>query len=236
VQCRLRIAVVGKSGTVKKESVKGGRKTTMQTIQARDINLRYLIDNFGIQLVRESDFFCEWQRDLPELTDYDKQLLDKIKEGYFNLLNYPPLLEGVVRQAITDPLLFIGDFYLAPFYVKSEESIDIEVPDKDIIVKGRIDTLVLRDQLWVMIIESKKASFSIESGLAQILAYMLGNPTIDKPNFGMIATGSEFIFIKLVKGDTNQYATSKVFSMRNPDNDLYDVLKIFKKLIEIASV
>lgn len=83
---------------------------TMQTIPARDINLRYLIDNFGIQLVRESDFFGEWQRDLPQLTDYDKQLLDKIKEGYFNLLNYPPLLEGVVRQAITDPLLFIGDF------------------------------------------------------------------------------------------------------------------------------
>jgi hypothetical protein len=61
-----------------------------------------LIDNFGIQLVREPDFFPEWQRDLSELTDYDKQLLDKIKEGYFNLLNYPPLLEGVVRQAITD--------------------------------------------------------------------------------------------------------------------------------------
>ena len=47
----------------------GERKTTMQTIQARDINLRYLIDNFGIQLVREPDFFPERQRDLSELTD-----------------------------------------------------------------------------------------------------------------------------------------------------------------------
>ena len=149
----------------------------IQTVQARDINLRYLIDNFGIELVRNPDFFPEWQNDLPELSVYDKQLLDKIKDGYFNLLNYPPLLEGVVRQAITDPLLFIGDFYLAPFYVKSEESIDIEVPDKDVVIKGRIDTLVLRDQLWVMIIESKKASFSIEEGLAQLLAYMLGSPS-----------------------------------------------------------
>ena len=64
---------------------------------------------------------------------------------------------------------------------------------------------------------------------------MLGNPTTDKPTFGMIATGSEFIFIKLVKGGTPQYATSAIFSMRTPGNDLYDVLKIFKKLIEIAS-
>ena len=207
----------------------------IQTVQARDINLRYLIDNFGIELVQNLKFFPEWQNDLPELSVYDKQLLDKIKDGYFNLLNYPPLLEGVVRQAITDPLLFIGDFYLAPFYVKSEESIDIEVPDKDVVIKGRIDTLVLRDQLWVMIIESKKASFSIEEGLAQLLAYMLGSPQENKPNFGLIATGSEFIFIKLVKGDKPQYGTSKVFSMRNPGNDLYDVLKILKKLIQIAS-
>ncbi|WP_414624916.1 restriction endonuclease subunit R [Calothrix sp. CCY 0018] len=208
----------------------------IQTIQARDINLRYLIDNFGIQLVRNLDFFPEWQDDLPELSEYDKQLLDKIRDGYFNLLNYPPLLEGIVRQAIVDPLLFIGDFYLAPFYVKSEESIDIEVPEQDTIIKGRIDSLVLCDRLWVIIIESKKASFSIEEGLAQLLAYMLGSPIIDKPTFGLIATGSEFIFIKLAKSNTPQYGTSRVFSMRNPGNDLYDVLKILKKLIEIASI
>ena len=113
----------------------GEQKTTMQAIQARDINLCYLIDNFGIQLVQELDFFPDWQRGLSELTDYDKQLLDKIREGYFNLLNYSQLLEGVVHQAITDPLLFIGDFYLAPFYVKSEESVDIEVPDEDVIIR-----------------------------------------------------------------------------------------------------
>ncbi len=65
---------------------------------------------------------------------------------------------------------------------------------------------------------------------------MLGNPNENKSNFGMIATGSEFIFIKLVKGGTPKYGTSKVFSMCNPGNDLYDVLKILKKLIQIASV
>ncbi|MHC5596751.1 MAG: restriction endonuclease subunit R, partial [Nostoc sp.] len=150
-----------------------------QTIQAKDTDLRYLIDKFGIQLVLDDLFFHEWQENLPEINDVDKQLLDKVKTGYLNLLNYPPLLEDVVRMAIVDPLLFIGDFYLAPFYVKSEESIDIAVPDEDVIIKGRMDTLILKDQFWVMIIESKRASFSIEQGLAQILAYMLGNPYTD---------------------------------------------------------
>ena len=206
-----------------------------QTIQAKDVNLRYLIDNFGLQLVLDDQIFREWQDDVPEIKDLDKQLLDKVKAGYFNLLNYPPLLEDVVRMAIVDPILFIGDFYLAPFYVKSEESIDIAVPDDDVIIKGRIDTLVFKNKLWVMIIESKKASFSIEEGLAQILVYMLGSPHPDKPCFGMIATGSEFIFVKLVKEKPPRYALSKGFLMRNPGNELYDVLRILKRLTQLVS-
>ena len=206
-----------------------------QTIQAKDVNLRYLIDNFGLQLVLDDQIFREWQDDVPEIKDLDKQLLDKVKAGYFNLLNYPPLLEDVVRMAIVDPILFIGDFYLAPFYVKSEEPIDIAVPDDDVIIKGKIDTLVFKNKLWVMIIESKKASFSIEEGLAQILVYMLGSPHPDKPCFGMIATGSEFIFVKLVKENPPRYALSKGFLMRNPGNELYDVLRILKRLTQLVS-
>ncbi|KAB8313879.1 restriction endonuclease subunit R [Tolypothrix campylonemoides VB511288] len=207
----------------------------VQTVQAKEINLRYLIDNFGLQLVQDDQFFLEWQENLPEITDLDKLLLDKVKAGYFNLLNYPPLLEDVVRMAILDPILFIGDFYLAPFYVKSEEPVDIAVEDEGVIIKGRIDTLVLKDQFWVMVIESKKAAFSIEEGLAQILAYMLGNPNPDKPSYGMISTGGSFIFIKLLKGETPQYGTSDIFDIRNRGNQLYDVLRILKRLSQLVT-
>ncbi|MGK7874135.1 MAG: restriction endonuclease subunit R [Xenococcaceae cyanobacterium] len=207
----------------------------VQTIQAQDIDLRYLIEKFGIQLVEDYQVFPEWQVNLPEITDLDKQLLDRVKAGFINLLNYPPLLEDVVRMAVLDPILFIGGFYLFPFYVKSEKSIDIALEDEGVIVKGRIDTLVLKDQFWVMVIESKRASFSIEAGLAQILAYMLGNPNPEKPSYGMISTGGSFIFIKLVKGERPQYALSKGFLTRNPGrNELYDVLRILKRLSQIV--
>ncbi|NES97283.1 MAG: restriction endonuclease subunit R [Desertifilum sp. SIO1I2] len=201
-----------------------------QTLQAKDIDLRYLIDNFGLQLVQDDLFFPEWQENLPEITDLDKQLLDKVKAGYLNLLNYPPLLEDAIRMAILDPLLFIGDFYLAPFYVKSEEPIEINLADKETLIKGKIDTLVLKDQFWVMVIESKRASFSIEAGLSQILTYMLANPHSGQPSFGMITTGGSFIFIKLVKNAIAQYATSNIFDIRNRGNELYSVLSILKKL------
>ncbi|GJD17286.1 type I restriction enzyme R protein N terminus [Rivularia sp. IAM M-261] len=207
----------------------------LQTKQARDIDLRYLINNYGIQLVLDDKFFHEWKDDLPEITELDKQLLDKVKAGYFNLLNYPPVLESVVRIAIVDPILFIGDFFLTPFYIKAEEQIDITDEDEGVIIKGKIDTLVLKDQLWAMIIESKQAEFSIEKGLAQLLAYMLGNPHSDKPSFGMITTGGSFIFIKLVKGEVIQYGTSKIFEVRNPGNELYDVLRTLKHLTQIAT-
>jgi len=144
------------------------------------------------------------------------------------------MLENVVKMSVLDPLLFIGDFYLSPFYVKSEKSIEISATDEDIVIKGSLDALVLKEQFWVMVIESKQAAFSVEAGLAQILAYMLANPDPEKPSFGMITTGGSFIFLKLVKGETIQYATSKVFELRNPDNELYDVLSILKHLTQLV--
>lgn len=112
----------------------------VQILPAKEITLRELIIKFGIQLVADEQFFWEWQNHLPELTDFDKKLLDKVKAGYINLLNYPPVLEDIVRMAVLDPILFIGDFYLSPFYVQSEESVDIIAEDDGLIVKGRIDT------------------------------------------------------------------------------------------------
>lgn len=76
---------------------------------------------------------------------------------------------------------------------------------------------------------------SKKEGLAQILAYMLDSPHPDKICFGMIATGSEFIFVKLVKANPPRYTLSKGFLMRNPGNDLYEVLRILKRLTHLTS-
>jgi hypothetical protein len=202
----------------------------VQAIQSKDVTLRDLSTHFGLQLTHDRKFFPEWQENLPEITDLQKQQLDRVQDGYFNLLAYPPMLEGVVRMTILDPLLFIGEFYIAPFHVKAEKSVRISTEDEGTIVTGILDVLILKDTIWVMVIESKQAEFSIEAGLAQILSYMLANPYPDRPSFGMIATGGSFIFLKLVKGDSPQYGLSRLFSLLNPGNDLYSVLSILKGL------
>ena len=206
----------------------------VQTIQAKDVTLEELKTIFALQIVRDDSFFREWQDDLPEITDFQKQQLDQIKAGYLNLLEYPPLLEKTISLSIVSPLLFTGEFYLQPFYIKPEKSVEISEEDEGVIIKGSIDTLVLKEQLWLMVIESKRVSFSIEAGLAQILAYMLANPNPDKSSYGMIATGGSFIFVKLVNGESPRYGTSNIFDIRNLGNELYDVLRILKRLTQLA--
>ncbi len=130
------------------------------------------------------------------------------------------------------PLFFLAGFYLPPFQIKAEKSIEITAEDEGTIVRGQIDILLIKEQFWVMAIESKRASFSIEAGLAQLLSYMLTSPHPDRPGFGMIASGSDYIFVKLVRGETAKYSTSEQFAMRNR-NDLYEVFKILKRISQL---
>ncbi|NER50663.1 MAG: restriction endonuclease subunit R [Symploca sp. SIO1A3] len=209
----------------------------VQTLQAQTIDLRYLIDNFEIELVTDSDFFLEWQEDLPEISDFEQQLLDRVKAGFINLLEYPPLLENVVRMAVLDPILFAGGFFLEPFYIRAEESVELVTKDGEMLVKGKVDALVLKEQFWVMVIESKRLTYSTEAGLPQLLAYMLSNPHRQKLSYGMITTGGTFVFVKLLKEARPRYALSKGFRIRDPGkNQLYEVLSILKHLSQLAII
>jgi hypothetical protein len=205
----------------------------VQKLQARDINLRYLIDNFGLQRVRKDDFFPEWQENLPEVTDFEKQLLDRVQDIYFNLVDSPPVLENAVKLTIISPILFIAGLFESPFQVKAEKSIAIQEEDEGRIIEGRIDILILGKNFWVTVIESKQLSFSTDEALSQLLTYMLADPNPETPTFGMISTGANFSFVKLVRGEIPQYSLSNQFTISNPANELYRVLQILKRLSQL---
>lgn len=207
----------------------------VQTIQAKEITLLDLETNFGLQLVEDEQFFREWQDNLPEITNSEKQQLDRVKASYANLLKYPPMLENTVKMVVLSPLLDLADFYLSPFHVKSEKSVEVTAFDEGITVKGQIDVLILFEQLVVVVIESKQAAFSVEVGKAQLLAYMLAVSNTDKPIYGLITNGGSFIFVKLVKQETPKYALSRLFYIFNPGNELYTVLSVLKRLGKLAT-
>ncbi|GAB1545255.1 hypothetical protein NUACC21_79310 [Scytonema sp. NUACC21] len=200
------------------------------------MTLEQLISLYGLELVESEQFFREWQDDLPELTEQEQQLLDRVKAGYINLRNYPPLLENTVNTVVLSPLLFIGQFYLPPFHLKLEKSVEIETSDRQTIIKGRIDFLLLNQKFWVTVIESKQVAYSVEAGLDQILAYMLAAPLSQDEVFGMITSGGSFMFLKLLKGNPPRYATSDIFDVRNRGNELYCVLRILKRISQLTSL
>jgi hypothetical protein len=206
----------------------------VQTIQAKDITLLELETKFGLQFIDNEQFFLEWQDKLPEITSVEKQQLDRVKASYSNLLKYPPLLENTVKMVVLSPLLDLADFYLSPFHVKSEKSVEISAKNEDVTVRGQIDVLVLFEQLVVIVIESKQAAFSVEVGKPQLLAYMLALSNSDQPIYGLICNGSSFLFVKLIKQETPKYALSRLFYIFNPGNELYSVLSVLKRLGQLV--
>jgi hypothetical protein len=202
-----------------------------QIIQAEKITLYDLENKFKLQLATDDQFFREWQEELPEITGSETQKLERVKSSYFHLAKRP-MLEEMVKMVVLSPLLDLAGFYLPPFYSQSEESVEILEEDEGILVKGKIDVLVLQDQFWVIVIESKRGKFSLEPGIPQALAYMLANPYPEKPLFGLVTNGSNFIFLKLVKQEVPYYALSDEFTLRR-GNDLYTVLGILKRLAQV---
>jgi hypothetical protein len=116
-----------------------------EAVSAKDVTLHDLEAKFHLQLVEDPQFFPEWQNNLSPINDGEKKLLDKLKAGYFNLIKYPPLLENTVQMTMLGPLLYLSDFFLAPFHIKSEISVSLSDVDEETTVEGKIDILVLKE-------------------------------------------------------------------------------------------
>jgi len=205
-----------------------------QSIQAKTLTLLDVETKFNFQLCEDEQFFREWIDDLPEISDDKKRSLDNVKAGYINSVKYA-MLEDTVKMVVLAPLLFLADFYLTPFHIEAEKSVELTIEDEDTIVRGSIDVLLLLKSFWVVAIEAKRSQYSVEAGLPQLLFYMLNDPSPEQVTFGLLTNGSSFRFIKMTKRDISQYAVSKLFDIANPGNELYEVFRILKRLAGIIS-
>ena len=202
----------------------------VQTIQASLVKLSDLKNKFGLTLVRDSQFFPEWLNVSTEISELEQFWLDRVQTNFSALLEDPPVLENSVKMLVLSPLLDLAGFYQKPYRLETETSMEIEAEDEGIIIRGRIDVLVLRERFWFVVIESKCSDFSVTKAIPQTLAYMFGNPNPEQSTFGMVTNGNEFIFLKLVRQPTPQYGNSRLFSLINPGNELYKILGVLKQI------
>lgn len=199
-----------------------------QSLIAEKITLYDLKQRFGLQRVTEAGFFPEWQTALPDLTATEKQQLERVRANFLHL-SQRPMLEEMVKMVVVSPLLDLAGFYQAPFFSTSEKAVKLSAKDQQITVKGKIDVLVFPEQFWVLVIESKRLSFSLEPGIPQALTYMLAAPDPARPLCGLVTNGVSFVFLKLIQQPELRYAQSKPFELEDGD-DLSVVLQILKKL------
>lgn len=204
----------------------------VQTIAADKITLYDLEQLFKLQQTEDQSFFSEWQGELPALTEVEQQRLARVRAVVANLEQHS-VLENTVKLAVVAPLMDLSGLFLPPFYVSTEDSVEIEATDDSIVVRGRINILVLKDQLWVLLIESKRAEFSPKVGIPQVLSYMLAAPKRLFPLYGLVTNGTDFVFLKLLFQEVPRYARSRQFVL-GQDHDLNRVLQILKRLAEIV--
>ena len=197
-------------------------------------NIRSLHDvetKLGLGRSPDPNFFREWCGEFGELGDTEKTTLDRIKQSYLHHITEGFLSEGSVNLLIVSPLLFLAGFLESPFSLRSEESVEISDRSGSITYHGRIDALVLNNNLWIVLIEAKRSSFSFLMAIPQALTYMTASPNGDKPTYALVTNGDHFMFIKLQQ---SQYDFSDDFSLfKRSSNELYPVLQILKSFKNI---
>jgi hypothetical protein len=203
-----------------------------RTISPEKLTLRDLKEEFQLQISGDAEFFLEWQRDLPVLSEFDYQRFDRIYAIYENFEEDSVLTEKLM-MTIVSPLLDLADCLLPPFRFTAQNQIEISVKDDKLVYRGKSNLLVLQDQMWLLVVESKRQALSLSVGIPQVLLYMLSHqikqPKIT-PLYGMVTNGSNFVFLKMMQMDgTPVYAKSKEFVLEERD-DRTQILQILKQM------
>ena len=199
------------------------------------LTLADVSDRLKLQVSLDRNFFSEWRQELPDLTQSERGEIDRL-QARFAAHRYRGLVaEGAVDKLLLSPLLDLVGFYEPEFEIRAEETITFEVRDRDEILRGRTDTLIIRDGLWVLVLEAKRTAM-VALVVPQALAYMMASPHPDRPVYGLVSNGEEFIFLKVLASPTQIYSTSKLYATFFPPDsqDLAEVVQVLKQIKTLA--
>ena len=131
------------------------------------------------------------------------------------------------------PLLELLGLCDPPLRIQGERYVEITIENDTQVLRGRIDVIVIQQSLWIVRIEAKHFGFSVLQGIPQTLAYMMGSPDYQPVTYGLITTGEDFLFLKLQRNATSQYALANKFTLLSDEhNNLYRVTQVLKRLTQ----
>jgi hypothetical protein len=194
-----------------------------------------------LNLRRSSDpqLFYEWKDRLPELTDLEKSSLEQLSARYLHYLEAGEVNEGTLNIILLSPLLNTLGLCDPPFHVRGEAWVEvqttIDAEEGAVTLEGRIDALTLQKQFWLVIIEGKRGGFNVLQAVPQTLAYMAATPYPERPVFGMVTNGYDYLFVKLIRQEQREYAVSNNFTLLSDEqSNLFRVARVLKYLVRVA--
>jgi hypothetical protein len=132
------------------------------------------------------------------------------------------------------PLLDLAGLYDSRFTIRTEASVEINLEAAGEILQGRMDTLMLADRIWILVVEAKNSTFALSVALPQLLTYMLSAPIDRAAKFGLATNGEEFRFVKLQSQSERAIVDlSAILSVMPPSrSQLPQVVQILKSLAQ----
>lgn len=209
--------------------------TTIAVTQAIT-TLREAHSRFNLSRATDESFFTEWRDNLPELTAAEVAELDHLKDRYLYYMEDGEISEGTANIIMVSPLLGALGLCDPPYRIRGEQwmrlALETDTEEGPTVLEGRIDALTLQDDLWLVVIEGKRGGFSVLQAIPQALAYMMGNPNPERPVFGLVTNGYDYLFLKLMQGGNPRYALSHNFTLLSDEhNNLLRVARVLKRLI-----
>jgi hypothetical protein len=197
------------------------------------ISMAAVQERFSFDYTTSDRFFTEWFENLPALDDGEQKKLADLQNRFYEHRNRRALPEGTVDRLILSPLLDLAGLYDAKFTIRTEALVEILLGERDELIQGRIDTLILQEQFWLLVLEAKNTTLALSVAIPQALTYMLANPDIDRPVFGLVTNGDDFRYIKLLKSSLANpiFDLSDIFCLLPPQRSkIHQILQILKQI------
>ncbi|MGB0562996.1 MAG: type I restriction endonuclease subunit R [Spirulinaceae cyanobacterium] len=199
-------------------------------------NLRDVHLTFNLAPSNDLEFFPEWfQSPLPTLTETERLRCDQLRDRYRYYQAAGAITESTVNLILVAPLLELLGVFQPPYLVRGEKYIKVAIEERDQVLEGLIDVLVMQEQLWLVVLESKRYGFSVMQALPQTLSYMMGNSSQESPTYGLITTGEDYLFVKLDAQEGRYDLSDKLTLSKRQGNDFYRVVQVLKRLIALGS-
>lgn len=209
----------------------------MQTLPASSLSLEQTHRQLGFQ-ENYSDSF-ESRLALDPISESERQDLEQIRRDFQVYFYEKATSEGQVKFLALAPLLRLAGFYRSPLKILLEESIGkIEVPDRDIIVTGRIDLLAVNKErltqedafFWILIVEGKNTKFEPALSLPQLLSYAYKGLKTQDSLWGLLTNGGRYQFVYMyVEGASLTYQMFPFLSLLE-SRDAVQILQVLKAI------